>query len=41
MDKNRHFPWVLALVLAGVVVLLNLGWFAWLAIECAGKGGSC
>jgi hypothetical protein len=30
----RRIPlWLLALLLAGVVVLINVAWFAWLAFE--------
>jgi hypothetical protein len=41
MDFNHFPPWLVGLVLAGVVVLINLGWFLWLALACQMKGGSC
>lgn len=41
MDFDRIPPWLVAAGLAAAVVLLNLGWFAWLAIDCHLNGGSC
>lgn len=40
MNFDRTPTWLIALALAGVVVLLNLGWFLWLALECQ-MGGGC